>query len=96
MCKYYFMEVIVMKTVLKILAALAAIAGVIYVVATYGDKIVAWCKKVLGGCKCGKCEYRRVCGGSRARAYGSGADMMAAEPLCNYIPAALRNNAPQS
>lgn len=41
-----------MKTVLKILAALAAIAGVIYVVATYGDKIVAWCKKVLGGCKC--------------------------------------------
>ena len=45
-----------MKTVLKILAALAAIAGVIYVVATYGDKIVAWCKKVLGGCKCGKCE----------------------------------------
>ena len=45
-----------MKTVLKILAAMAAIAGVIYVVATYGDKIVAWCKKVLGGCKCGKCE----------------------------------------
>lgn len=49
----------------------------------------------LGG-KCGVCEYRRVCGGSRARAYGSGADVMAAEPLCNYIPAALRNNAPQS
>lgn len=45
----------------------------------------------LGG-KCGKCEYRRVCGGSRARAYGSRGDMMAAEPLCNYIPAALRSN----
>lgn len=44
----------------------------------------------LGG-KCGQCEYRRVCGGSRARAYGSCGDMMAAEPLCNYIPAALRN-----
>ena len=44
----------------------------------------------LGG-KCGKCEYRRLCGGSRARAYGSSGDMMAAEPLCNYIPAALRS-----
>ncbi len=43
----------------------------------------------LGG-KCGKCEYRRVCGGSRARAYGATGDMFAAEPLCNYIPAALR------
>ncbi len=43
----------------------------------------------LGG-KCGQCEYRRVCGGSRARAYGATGDMFAAEPLCNYIPAALR------
>ena len=48
----------------------------------------------LGG-KCGKCEYRRLCGGSRARAYGSNGDMMAAEPLCNYIPAALRGTTPQ-
>ncbi len=32
----------------KILAALAAIAGVVYVIATYGDKIVAWAKKLLG------------------------------------------------
>lgn len=36
-----------MKNVLKILGALAAIAGIIYVVATYGEKIVAWCRKVL-------------------------------------------------
>ena len=35
----------------KLLAALAAIAGAIYVVATYGDKIVAWAKKILG-CTC--------------------------------------------
>lgn len=45
----------------------------------------------LGG-KCGKCEYRRLCGGSRARAFGTCGDMMAAEPLCNYIPVALRNS----
>ncbi len=46
----------------------------------------------LGG-KCGRCEYRRVCGGSRARAYGATGDMFAAEPLCNYIPTALRQEA---
>lgn len=45
----------------------------------------------LGG-KCGQCEYRHVCGGSRARAYGATGDMMACEPLCSYIPAALRNS----
>lgn len=43
----------------------------------------------LGG-KCGVCEYRHICGGSRARAYGMTGDMMACELLCNYIPAALR------
>ena len=41
-----------MKTVLKVLTALAAIAGVVYVIATYGDKIVAWCKNLLASCPC--------------------------------------------
>lgn len=36
----------------KVLAALATVAGVVYVIATYGDKIVAWAKKMLGECKC--------------------------------------------
>lgn len=39
-----------MKTVsviMKVIVALAAIAGILYVAATYGDKIVAWCRKVL-------------------------------------------------
>ena len=35
-----------MKTALKILTALAAVAGAVYVVATYGDKIVAWAQKI--------------------------------------------------
>ena len=39
-------------TILKIVAALAAVAGVIYVVATYGDRIVAWAKNLLGSCCC--------------------------------------------
>jgi radical SAM protein len=39
----------------------------------------------LGG-KCGHCEYRRICGGSRARAYALTGDYLAEEPLCAYIP----------
>lgn len=42
--------------------------------------------------KCGSCEFRHVCGGSRARAYEMTGDAFAAEPLCSYIPAALQNN----
>jgi AdoMet-dependent heme synthase len=36
--------------------------------------------------KCGCCEYRRVCGGCRARAYEATGDYMAEEPLCLYDP----------
>ena len=43
--------------IIKIVAALAAVAGVVFVIATYGDKIVAWAKKLLGRCPCdGECE----------------------------------------
>ena len=48
-----------MKTFIKIAAALAAIAGAVYVAVTYGDKIVAWVKSKLGTCKCccgGECD----------------------------------------
>lgn len=41
----------VLNTVLKILAALAVVAGIVYVVATYGDKIVAWAKGLFNWCK---------------------------------------------
>ena len=36
-----------MKNIVKILTALATIAGAIYIIATYGEQIVAWAKKVL-------------------------------------------------
>jgi radical SAM protein with 4Fe4S-binding SPASM domain len=39
----------------------------------------------LGG-KCGACPFRRVCGGSRARAYAAGGDATAEDPGCSYIP----------
>lgn len=44
------------NTILKIAAALAVAAGVIYVIATYGDKIVAWAKEMLDKCSCMKCN----------------------------------------
>jgi AdoMet-dependent heme synthase len=36
--------------------------------------------------KCGECEYLRVCGGCRARAYESSGNYLAPEPLCLYAP----------
>jgi len=36
--------------------------------------------------KCGKCEFRKVCGGCRARAYESLGNYMAEEPYCIYEP----------
>lgn len=36
--------------------------------------------------KCGQCEYRRVCGGCRARAYEATGDYLAEEPLCSFQP----------
>lgn len=44
-----------LNNIVKILTALATVAGVVYIVATYGDKIVAWAKKLLASCPC-KCE----------------------------------------
>lgn len=41
----------------KILAAAAFIAGAVYLIATYGDKIVAWAKKML---PCKACEEEAV------------------------------------
>src|SRR5262245_6651642 len=32
--------------------------------------------------KCGRCEFRRICGGSRARAYAATGAVMASDPLC--------------
>jgi heme b synthase len=36
--------------------------------------------------KCGVCEYKRICGGCRARAYEATGDYLEAEPYCIYQP----------
>ena len=58
-------------TIGTILAAVAAIAGAVYLIATYGDQIVAWAKKMLGCtcccdeececCKNGECTCEEDC-----------------------------------
>ena len=40
--------------IVKIVLALAAVAGIVYLAATYGDRVVAWAKGLLKGkCCCG-------------------------------------------
>lgn len=36
--------------------------------------------------KCGICEFKRVCSGCRARAYGMSGDFLGEEPFCTYQP----------
>ena len=40
--------------------------------------------------KCGVCEFRDVCGGSRTRAYALTGDYMESNPSCAYVPQVLR------
>ncbi len=36
--------------------------------------------------RCGRCEYRRICGGSRSRAYAVTGDWLQTDPWCGYQP----------
>ncbi len=39
--------------------------------------------------KCGRCEFRGICGGSRARAFAATGDVLGSDPLCPYAPESL-------
>ncbi len=39
-------------------------------------------RKLVG--RCGRCDYRKVCGGCRARAYAKTGDYLESDPLCSY------------
>ncbi len=36
--------------------------------------------------KCGVCPFKRVCGGSRARAFATSGNALGPDPLCAYVP----------
>lgn len=40
--------------------------------------------------KCGACNFRRICGGSRARAYAMTGDVLESDPFCAYVPPTYR------
>lgn len=44
--------------------------------------------------KCGVCEFKQVCMGCRARAYGMTGDYLAEEPFCVYEPRQMRSYQP--
>lgn len=52
----------------------------------YGELFAAVRDEVNLKGKCGRCEFRTVCGGSRARAFATAGDLFAADPLCAYQP----------
>jgi radical SAM protein len=37
--------------------------------------------------RCGACEFREICGGSRSRAFAAFNDALAEDPACAYVPA---------
>jgi radical SAM protein with 4Fe4S-binding SPASM domain len=39
--------------------------------------------------RCSECDYRTLCGGSRARAYAMTGDLFGSDPLCAYEPASV-------
>ena len=39
--------------------------------------------------KCGDCEYREICGGSRSRAFAYTGNVMESDPFCSYVPARM-------
>src|SRR5690606_22381019 len=39
---------------------------------------------------CARCQYRRICGGSRSRAYVTFNDWSVSDPLCTYEPVGVQ------
>lgn len=83
-----------MKTVMKLLAALAAVAGAVYVIATYGEQIVAWCKKVMAmlpkcecECECEDCDCEEPCDDCKCACEAAPAEEAAAEEATSEEPA---------
>lgn len=45
--------------------------------------------------KCGACEFKEICGGSRSRAYALTGNSFAEEPCCSYVPKSYVQPVPQ-
>lgn len=76
-----------MKNIVKILTALAAVAGAVYIIATYGEQIVAWAKKLLNAMpKCPNCEEAEIVEEFVEEAPAEAAEEAADEAVAQEIP----------
>jgi len=57
-----------------------------------GNKLLGKIRKAEFGGKCGVCEFRHMCGGSRARAFSITGDVLEEDPACIYIPRGLEKS----
>ncbi len=84
-----------MNLVLKVLTALAAVAGAVYVVATYGDKIVDWAKKLWAAMpKCPCTEEAPVVEEVPAEEEAPAAEEVQEEPAVEVTVDEAAENAP--
>lgn len=83
-----------MNTIIKILTALAAVAGIVYIIATYGEQIVAWAKKMLNALpKCPACEEAEVVEEAEVEAEPAAEEVAAEEPAAEEV--AVEEPAPE-
>src|SRR3989449_1721146 len=52
------------------------------------DVAVTGVRRVLFRSRCGACEFSKICGGCRCRAYAMYGDYLAEDPACGYQPGA--------
>lgn len=72
-----------LNTIVKILTALAAVAGAVYIIATYGEKIVDWAKKLWSAMpQCPECEEAEVVEEFVEETAEAPAEEPAAEEVC--------------
>lgn len=77
-----------LNNIVKVLTALAAVAGAVYIVATYGEQIVAWAKKMWNALpKCPNCEEAEVVEEFEEEAAPEAAEEVPAEePVAEEVP----------
>lgn len=78
----------VTSLIIKIIVALAAVAGAVYLAATYGEKIVAWAKKMLGSCPCCKKAEEEIVEAAEEAAEEAPAEEVAEEAAEGEVVAA--------
>ena len=84
-----------MKNLVKILTALATVAGAVYIIATYGEQIVAWCKKIWNMLpKCPACEEAEVVE-EFVEEPAAEAEEAAEEPAAEEVPAPEAEEVPE-